>query len=272
MFDITKYKNMSPADVRAAIRSGEVDFPTAGMCEGYAQANLVILPAQYAEDFKEYCRLNPFPCPVLEVVSGTPKTLVMGEGGDITTDIPEYFVYRNGEFSERLYDVSHLWQDDFVGFLIGCSFSFEDALMREGIEVRHIATGRNVPMYKTNIQTKKAGPFEGPMVCSMRPMTPENAQRAYDITVKMPNVHGAPVHMGDPAEIGIKDVMNPDYGESVEIREGEIPVFWPCGVTPQAAIENAKLPLVITHSPGYMYITDIVNSELNDFLEDHKAL
>jgi len=271
-FDITPYMNMHPTEVRERIRSQEITFPTAGMSRGYAQANLVILPAQYAEDFKEYCRLNPFPCPVLEVVSGTPKTLVMGEGGDITTDIPEYFVYRNGEFSERLYDVSHLWQDDFVGFLIGCSFSFEDALMREGIEVRHIATGRNVPMYKTNIQTKKAGPFEGPMVCSMRPMTPENAQRAYDITVKMPNVHGAPVHMGDPAEIGIKDVMNPDYGESVEIREGEIPVFWPCGVTPQAAIENAKLPLVITHSPGYMYITDIVNSELNDFLEDHKAL
>ena len=271
-FDITPYMNMHPTEVRERIRSQEITFPTAGMSRGYAQANLVILPAQYAEDFKEYCRLNPFPCPVLEVVSGTPKTLVMGEGGDITTDIPEYFVYRNGEFSERLYDVSHLWQDDFVGFLIGCSFSFEDALMREGIEIRHIATGRNVPMYKTNIQTKKAGPFEGPMVCSMRPMTPENAQRAYDITVKMPNVHGAPVHMGDPAEIGIKDVMNPDYGESVEIREGEIPVFWPCGVTPQAAIENAKLPLVITHSPGYMYITDIVNSELNDFLEDHKAL
>lgn len=271
-YDITPYMNMHPAEVRERIRAQEITIPTAGMSRGYAQANLVILPAQYAEDFKEYCRLNPFPCPVLEVISGTPETLVMGKGGNITTDIPEYFVYRNGEFSERLNDVSHLWQDDFVGFLLGCSFSFEDALMREGIEIRHIATGRNVPMYKTSIQTKEAGVFKGPMVCSMRPMTPENARRAYDITVKMPNVHGAPVHMGDPAEIGIKDIMKPDYGESVEIREGEIPVFWPCGVTPQAAIENAKLPLVITHSPGYMYITDIVNSELNDFLEDHKAL
>lgn len=271
-FDITPYRDLHPSEVRQLIRQQEITFPTAGMCRGYAQANLVILPAEYAGEFKEFCRLNPFPCPVLEVVSGTPATHTMGEGGDITTDIPEYFIYRDGKFSEKVRDVSQFWKDDYVGFLIGCSFSFEEALIREGIEVRHIATGRNVPMYKTNIQTKKSGVFEGPMVCSMRPMTPENAQKAYDITVKMPNVHGAPVHMGDPAEIGIKDIMSPDYGESVEIREGEIPVFWPCGVTPQAAIENAKLPLVITHSPGYMFITDILNSELNDYLEKHKPI
>ena len=139
------------------------------------------------------------------------------------------------------------------------------------VEVRHIAQGRNVPMYKTNIQTVKAGPFEGPMVCSMRPMTPENAQKAYDITVKMPNVHGAPVHMGDPAQVGVADVMKPDYGEAVDIYEGEIPVFWPCGVTPQAAIENAKPPIVITHAPGHMFITDVLNTELNEFLERKKA-
>ena len=269
-FDITPYVDMQPDEVRELIRKQVITFPTAGMCRGYAQANLVILPSDHAEEFREYCRLNPFPCPVLEVVSGTPKTKSMGEGGDITTDIPEYFIYRDGVFSEKVKDVSDYWQDDYVGFLIGCSFSFEEALIREGIEVRHIATGRNVPMYKTNIQTKKAGVFEGPMVCSMRPMTPENAKRAYDITAKMPNVHGAPVHMGDPAEIGIEDIMKPDYGESVEIREGEIPVFWPCGVTPQAAVENAKLPLVITHSPGHMFITDILNSELNDYLENLK--
>ena len=142
--------------------------------------------------------------------------------------------------------------------------------MREGIEVRHIAQGRNVPMFKTNIQTVKAGPFEGPMVCSMRPMTPENAQKAYDITVKMPNVHGAPVHMGDPAEVGVADAMKPDYGEAVDIYPGEITVFWPCGVTPQAAVENAKPPIVITHAPGHMFITDVLNTELNDHLEEKK--
>lgn len=261
---------MSPAEVRQRIRSGEITFPTAGMCRGYAQANLVILPPEYAADFKEYAEKNPFPCPVLEIIEGTPETHDMGEGGNIVTDIPEYFIYRNGEFSEKVNDASAFWKEGYVGFLIGCSFSFEEALMKAGIEIRHIATGRNVPMYKTNIQTVKAGPFEGPMVCSMRPMTPENARLAYDITVKFPNVHGAPVHMGDPSVVGVADIMKPDYGEAVEIREGEIPVFWPCGVTPQAAIEAAKPPIVITHSPGHMFITDIPNAELNDYLQEKK--
>lgn len=269
-FDITPYVNMKPSEVRERIRRQEITFPTAGMAAGYAQANLVILPGEWAKDFREFCRLNPFPCPVLEIMEGSPKTHDMGEGGDITTDIPEYFIYRDGVMVEKCRDVSDMWQDDFVGFLIGCSFSFEEKLMKEGIEVRHIAQGRNVPMFKTNIQTKQAGPFFGPMVCSMRPMTPENAKRAYDITVQMPNVHGAPVHIGDPAEIGVKDIMKPDYGEAVDIYPGEVPVFWPCGVTPQAAVENAKPPIVITHSPGHMFITDIINSELNDFLENKK--
>lgn len=271
-YDITPYIDMHPAKVRQRIRTGEITFPTAGMCAGYAQANLVILPGDYAADFKEYAAQNPFPCPVLEIIEGTPQTHAMGEGGNIVTDIPEYFIYRNGIFSERVNDASAFWQADFVGFLIGCSFSFEEALIKAGIEMRHIATGRNVPMYKTNIQTTKVGPFEGPMVCSMRPMTPENAKLAHEITRQYPNVHGAPVHMGDPAEIGILDVMRPDYGESVEIRAGEIPVFWPCGVTPQAAIEAAKPPIVITHSPGHMFITDIKNADLNDFLEAQKQL
>ena len=270
-FDITPYISMHPQQVRALIRNQTITFPTAGMAAGYAQANLVILPGQWAADFEEFCRLNPFPCPVLEIIRGEqPLTHAMGEGGNICTDVPEYFIYRDGVLCEKVRDASAYWQPDFVGFLLGCSFSFEEALIRAGIEVRHIATGRNVPMYKTNIQTKQAGPFFGPMVCSMRPMTPENAKLAYDITVKMPNVHGAPIHMGNPAEIGIADIMQPNYGEAVDIYPGEIPVFWPCGVTPQAAIENAKPPLVITHSPGHMFITDIENATLNDYLEAQK--
>ncbi|MBQ0084284.1 MAG: putative hydro-lyase [Clostridiales bacterium] len=269
-FDITPYVNMKPAEVREKIRSGEINFPTAGMAAGYAQANLVILQGEYAKDFEEFCKKNPFPCPVLEIIRENPFTHDMGEGGNIVTDIPEYYIYRNGVLTEKVNDASEFWQDDFVGFLIGCSFSFEETLMKEGIEVRHIAQGRNVPMYKTNIETKKAGPFFGPMVCSMRPMTPENAQKAYDITVKMPNVHGAPVHIGDPEKLGIKDIMKPDYGDAVDIYENEVTVFWPCGVTPQAAVENAKPPIVITHSPGHMFITDIKNCELNDYLESKK--
>ena len=269
-FDITPYVHMHPSEVRARIRKQEITFPTAGMAAGYAQANLVILPGVWARDFEEFCRLNPFPCPVLEIIRDEPLTHAMGEGGNIVTDIPEYFIYRDGVMTERVRDASTYWQDDFVGFLIGCSFSFEEALMREGIEVRHIAQGRNVPMFKTNVMTKQAGPFFGPTVCSMRPMTPENARRAYEITEKMPNVHGAPLHMGDPEEIGIADIMKPDYGDAVDIHPGEIPVFWPCGVTPQAAVENAKPPIVITHSPGHMFITDIENARLNDYLEERK--
>ncbi len=269
-FDITPYVHLTPKEVRERIRSGEITFPTAGMAAGYAQANLVILPGDWAADFEQFCRLNPFPCPVLEILRGTPLTKTMAEGGNIVTDIPEYFIYKNGVLTDRVNDASAYWQEDFVGFLIGCSFSFEEALMREGIEVRHIAQGRNVPMYKTNVQTKKAGPFFGPTVCSMRPMKPENARRAYEITAKMPNVHGAPLQIGDAEKIGVFDLQKPDYGEAVDLYDGEIPVFWPCGVTPQAAIENAKPPIVITHSPGHMFITDILNSELNDFLEKLK--
>ena len=271
-FDITPYIDMKPSEVRQLIREGVIDFPTAGMCRGYAQANLIILPPEYAADFEKFAELNPFPCPVLEVIKGEqPLTHAMGEGGNICSDIPRYRIYRDGVWDgETLTDVTEYWKQGYVGFLIGCSFSFEEALMREGIEVRHIAQGRNVPMYKVGIQTVKAGPFEGPMVCSMRPMTPENAQKAYDITVKMPNVHGAPVHMGPAEGVGVKDVMKPDYGDAVDIYEGEIPVFWPCGVTPQAAVENAKPPIAITHAPGHMFITDIINSELNDFLEAKK--
>lgn len=269
-FDIAPYVDMKPADVRRLIREGVIDFPTAGMCRGYAQANLVILPPEYADDFEEYTQRNPFPCPVLEIIRGEPVTHDMGDGANICSDIPRYRVYENGVFTKELTDASEYWREGYVGFLIGCSFSFEERLMQEGIEVRHIAQGRNVPMFKTNIQTVKAGPFAGPMVCSMRPMTPENAQKAYDITVKMPNVHGAPVHMGDPAQVGVTDVMKPDYGDSVDIYPGEIPVFWPCGVTPQAAVEQAKPPIVITHAPGHMFITDILNAELNDYLERKK--
>lgn len=264
------YRNMRPEEAWKKIRSGEIDYPTAGMCGGYAQANLVILPREYAEDFKEFTEKNPKPCPVLEILDGSPLVHDMGEGANIATDIPRYFIYRNGVKTDEVTDISAYWQEDFVGFLIGCSFSFEEALLEAGIDVRHISMGCNVPMYKTNMECEKAGVFEGPLVCSMRPMTPENAKKAAEITGRYPNVHGAPVHMGDPAQIGISDIDSPDYGDSVEIRDGEIPVFWACGVTPQAAVERAKPPIVITHAPGHMFITNVKNADLNGFLEEKK--
>lgn len=260
----------APRDIRRLIRAQSITGPTAGMAAGYAQANLVILPREYAADFAQYAQLNPAPCPLLETLGSSPCTRLMAQGGNILTDIPKYRIYRRGALEAEVLDASEYYQIGMVGYLIGCSFSFEEALMRAGIEIRHIAMGRNVPMYKTNIMTIPCGPFAGPTVCSMRPMTPAQAELAYKITAAMPNVHGAPIHIGDPKEIGIADIMQPDYGQSVDIRPGEVCVFWPCGVTPQAAIENAKPPIVITHSPGHMFITDIKNSDLNDFLEAQK--
>lgn len=266
-----EYRTARPGAVWEKIRSGEIDYPTAGMCGGYAQANLVILPGEYAADFREFARKNPKPCPVLEVIEGSPIVHDMGEGASIVTDIPKYFIYKDGVKVDEVTDASPYWRQGFVGFLIGCSFSFEEALLEAGIDVRHISQGCNVPMYKTGIQCERAGVFEGPLVCSMRPMTPKNAEIAAEITGRYPNVHGAPVHMGDPGQIGILDIARPDYGDPVEIREGEIPVFWACGVTPQAAVERAKPPIVITHAPGHMFITNVKNSELNDYLEEKKS-
>lgn len=258
------FKNMSPQEVRNLIRQEKITGPTAGLCAGYAQANLVILPQKYALDFKEFTVKNPKACPVLEVTAaGNPAVTEIAKA-DLRFDLPRYFVYRNGQFNEERQNIADLWQDDFVGFLIGCSFSFEEALTEAGIEVRHITEGRNVPMYKTNIPTQKAGPFYGPTVVSMRPMSEADAFKAAEITAKFPRVHGAPLHIGDPTIIGITDLNKPDYGQSVTVKPREIPVFWACGVTPQAALEQAKLPLVITHAPGHMFISDKLNTDFAD--------
>lgn len=251
----------TPAEVRALIRREEITGPTAGMCGGYAQANLVILPERYAKDFEAFTVKNPKPCPVLEITKpGDPGIREIAQA-DLRTDLPRYFVYRNGIRTEECLNITELWQDDFVGFLIGCSFSFEEALLQAGIEIRHISMNRNVPMYKTNLPTQGVGVFHGPTVVSMRPMTPANAKRAAEITARFPRVHGGPIQIGHPQQIGITDLQKPDYGQPVDIHEDEIPVFWACGVTPQAVIEQAKLPLVITHAPGHMFITDKLNSE-----------
>lgn len=249
--------------IRRDIRSGRITGQTSGMAPGYAQGNLVVLPLAWAEDFLTFCLANPKPCPLLAVgKAGDPSLPGVGSDIDIRSDIPSYRVYRDGQFAEELSDCGHLWREDFVSFLIGCSFSFEWALMDAGIGVRHIEIGSNVPMYKTNIACTPAGPYKGQIVVSMRPMSPADAIRAIEITSQMPQVHGAPVHFGDPSLIGVSDIAKPDYGESVPVREGEIPVFWACGVTPQVALMDAKPPIAITHSPGYMLITDIRDEDL----------
>ena len=259
------YESMSPKDVRALIREGKIDYNTSGMCAGYAQANLVILPKEQAYDFLLFTQRNPAPCPVLEVSDVGDRLLkIVAPGADIATDIPKYRLYEYGELKGEYTDISALWRDDFVSFLIGCSFSFEAELLEADIPVRQIEEGRNVPMFITNIPCIPAGAFFGNMVVSMRPMLPLDAIRAAAITAAMPRVHGKPIHLGDPEAIGIKDISHPDFGDPVTIKEGEIPVFWPCGVTPQAVVMAAKPPVCITHSPGCMLITDIKNTSLKN--------
>jgi uncharacterized protein YcsI (UPF0317 family) len=257
--------NELPA-VRRAIREGRWTGHTSGVAQDHVQGNVVILPQQQANDFLRYCQRNPKPCPVLAVSEpGQPHLPELGRDINICTDVPQYRVWRNGELAEERSDISDLWREDLVAFVIGCSFSFEQALIDTGLSLRHIDQGKNVAMYRSNLQTLPAGPFHGPMVVSMRPLRAADAIRAVQVTSRFPQVHGAPVHIGDPALIGIADLSQPDYGDAVEVRPDELPVFWACGVTPQAAIRQARPAFCITHAPGAMLITDLLNSQLASF-------
>lgn len=250
-------------DARQKIRRGEHRRPTAGMAPGYVQGNLAILPKALAADFHRFCQQNPKPCPLLAASEpGDPHLPALGADLDIRTDVPRYRVWRYGELVEEVDDLRNVWRDDLVSFVLGCSFSFEEALIENGLEVRHISRDINVPMYRTSIQTAPAGPFHGPMVVSMRPYKPADAIRAVQVTSRFPSVHGAPVHIGKPDMIGIEDITRPDYGDAVPVHDDEFPVFWACGVTPQSVIATVKPEFSITHAPGYMLVTDLLNARL----------
>ncbi|PZN03375.1 MAG: putative hydro-lyase, partial [Bacillota bacterium] len=237
--------------------------PTPGLAPGYAQANVVILPQKYAFDFLLFCFRNPKPCPLLDVTDvGSPVPRMVAPEADLRTDVPRYRIWENGVLKAEVTDIRDYWRDDLVGFLLGCSFTFEAALLEAGIPVRHIEEGCNVPMFVTNRPCTPAGVFHGPMVVSMRPIPQEQVVRAVQVTSRFPAVHGAPVHIGDPEALGIRDLAKPDFGDPVTIRPGEVPVFWACGVTPQAVAMSAKPEFMITHAPGHMFITDRKDEEL----------
>ncbi|MEG6584730.1 putative hydro-lyase [Dendrosporobacter sp. 1207_IL3150] len=255
--------NMRSAQVRALIRNNELIKPTSGMAKGFTQANLAILKKDLAFEFLLFCQRNPKPCPVLDVTEpGCPIPRIVAPQADLRTDIPKYRIYRQGELAEEVSDIIDYWEDDMVAFLLGCSFTFEHPLMNNGISVRHIEEDCNVPMFKTNISCVKAGRFEGPMVVSMRPIPERDVVRAVQVTSRFPAVHGAPIHIGNPESIGIKDIYKPDFGDSVTIKPGEVPVFWACGATPQAVAMHVKPELMITHAPGHMFITDVRDEQL----------
>jgi len=251
------------AQVRQACRGGKFTGQTSGLAPGFAQANLVILREQDASDFLQFCQKNPKPCPLLEVTeAGDFSPGKLAPDADLRTDVPRYRVWKQGALVEEPTEISHLWQNDLVSFLIGCSFTFEAALIEAGLPVRHIDLDVNVPMYRTSLNCEPAGIFSGPLVVSMRPFKPADAIRAVQITSRFPAVHGAPIHMGFPEQLGITNLAQPDFGEAVPVEPGELPVFWACGVTPQAVLMQAKLDFAITHSPGCMFVSDLKDEEL----------
>lgn len=260
---------LSGSEARALVRSGALRRPTTGVALGWVQANLVILPQRDADDFRTFCELNPRPCPLLDVTApGSPEPATVAKGADLRVDVGRYRIYRAGVLSDEVEDLRPFWRNDFVAFLLGCSFTFEAALQREGIALRHVELGRNVSMFKTNRQCRPSGPFHGPLVVSMRPVASALVDRVTEITAQFPGAHGAPVHAGDPAALGIGELGRPDYGDPVPVLPGEVPVFWACGVTPQAAALEAGIDLMLTHAPGYMFITDVPERDLDRAVRD----
>jgi len=252
-----------PRQVRLAIRAGKHRGNTAGLAPGHVQGNLCILPQQYAEDFRLFCERNPKPCPLLAMSKpGDPMLPALGHDLDIRTDVPRYRVFRDGKQAEDVTDLRDLWRDDLVTFVLGCSFSFEQALMEAGLRLRYVDEGKNVPMFRTNVDTVPAGPFRGKLVVSMRPFKPAEAIRAIEITARYPRVHGSPVHIGRPDLIGISDLNKPWAGDPSTVRDDEMPVFWACGITPQSVVLDAKPSFCITHAPGHMLVTDLENASL----------
>lgn len=259
----TTLKTKNGSELRALARSGKFAVQTAGQAPDFLQGNVVILPRQYASDFLQFCLNNPKPCPLIGLSRpGDPSLPTLGNNIDIRFDVPRYRIYRDGVLSEEVTAIDKIWSDDLVTFVLGCSFTFEEALIREGFGVRHIDKGRNVPMFKCDIDTVRSGIFNGPLVVTMRPYRSEDIPAVFDLCANYPHAHGTPIYWGDPAGIGIPDLQQPDYGDASPVKEGEVPVFWACGVTPQAAIERAKPHVCITHAPGHMLVSDIPSGDL----------
>jgi uncharacterized protein YcsI (UPF0317 family) len=248
---------------RSAIRAGAFAGTTAGLARGFVQGNIAIVPSDVADQFARYCANNSRACPVLSIgEAGDPSLPSLGEDIDIRTDVPRYYIYRHGVLAEERREIASLWRRDFVTFVIGCSFTFEHALRDAGVPLRHVESNRNVAMYRTNRSTHSVGPFGGALVVSMRPFSSEDADRAVAISARFPTMHGAPIHRGDPAVLGIADLSRPDYGEAVPVQEDDVPLFWACGVTSQVALQSAELPLFISHAPGCMLVTDMTHDRV----------
>jgi uncharacterized protein YcsI (UPF0317 family) len=254
--------DITPKELRQLIRTRQWTTPTSGSASGYLQANLVMLPSREAFNFLLFCVRNPKPCPILDVLEPGQTEPIIAPGADLRTDLPRYKIFENGEYKTDVQDVSDYFDSDMVSFMLGCSFSFENAMLAAGLPIRNMEENKNVSMYVTNKACLSAGPFSARLVVTMRPMTPEQAVRAVQVTTRFHLTHGAPIHLGDPEKIGIKNLDRPEFGDPVTIKAGEIPVFWACGVTSQLAATSAPLPRVITHAPGHMFVSDLRDEDL----------
>jgi uncharacterized protein YcsI (UPF0317 family) len=252
----------SAKELRRMIRARKWTQTTTGLVPGFVQANLVMLPREVAFHFLLFCVRNPKPCPILDVLEPGQVEPSIARGADLRTDLPRYRIYEKGELQKEVEEVKEFFHEGMVSFLLGCSFSFESAMLASGLPIRNIEEGKNVSMYITNRACVPAGPFSSPLVVSMRPLTPQQAVRATQVTTRFHLTHGAPVHFGAPEEIGIKNLSRPDFGDPVTIRQDEIPIFWACGVTSALAANSARLPLVITHAPGHMFVSDLKDEDL----------
>jgi len=265
LFNKGKIDRSAPQAFRQLVRDNAHTGQTSGLVPGFVQANFVAVPKEHAFDFTLFALRNPKACPILDITdAGSAEPLTVAPGADLRTDIPKYLVYRDGELAEERSDVTDLWSGDMVGFLLGCSFSWEQLLQSQGLCPRQIEQQKNVPMFQSNVSNVPAGVFKGDLVVSMRPYTPDDALKTAEITSCYPGAHGGPVHWGEPEKIGIDadKLSSPDWGDSVTINSGEVPVFWACGVTPQTAIQQSKIPFAITHAPGHMFICDLMDHEL----------
>lgn len=252
---------MTTKEFRKTIANNEFSNPTGGYCSGHVQANMVVLPKKYANSFEEFAKLNSKAIPVLEIVKDTHYTKILADKANLLNELPSYDIIKDGKVVKSVTNIEEYYTDDLVFFLIGCSFTFEKALIDAGVNLRYVEQKKNVSMYDTNIKLTPYDMFKGNMVVSMRPVKKEKVADACVVTSHYPQTHGSPIQVGYPQMIGIENIQKPDYGDAIEIKDDEIPLFWPCGVTPQNVLRDIKIPFAITHTPGCMFVGDKKDSE-----------
>jgi uncharacterized protein YcsI (UPF0317 family) len=250
---------MNSIEIRESIRSGKWEGMTVGRAGRYVQTGLVVLPKSSAYDFLVFCQRNPKPCPLLEVTDpGCPTLTKLAPGADIRYEIGSYDIWREGKLDEQVPDIKQYWKKDSVGFMLGSSLTFSQALKEAECE-----SSTGITLYNTNITCVPSGSFKGHMVVTMQTLPPEKVARAVQVTGRFQATHGAPIHIGDPEAIGITDLSKTTGNTSApSIPKGHVPLFWACSVTPQIIAQETKIDFMITHSSGHGFVTDLMDYDI----------